>query len=171
MFIVGDIVLYGNDGVCSIQEKVIKKIGGIDHEYFVLKPCNKEGMTIFVPLDNEKAYAKLREVLSKDEIQELIETMPDNDMIWIEDANIRKKKYGEIIASGDHLEIVKLIKTLYINKEKQENEGKKFHVQDKNFLMMAETMINDEFSVVLDISPEEVLPYIINSIESCKERG
>lgn len=171
MFIVGDTVLYGNDGVCNIQEKVVRTIGGKEHEYFVLKPYNKEGMKIFVPLDNEETFSKLRNILSLEQIQEVIETMPDNDMIWIQDVNQRKKKYGEIIANGNHHELVKLIKTLYINKEKQESEGKKFHVQDKNYLDMAESMINDEFSVVLNIKPDEVMSYIKDTIENSKQVG
>lgn len=169
MFKEKDIVVYGNNGVCVLQEKVTKKIGGKEHEYYALRPYNKEGMVIFVPLDNDLALTKLRNILSREEIDNLIETMPDNNTEWIQDANMRKKKYNEIVNTGDHHELVKLIKALYINKEIQEVAGKKFHIQDKNLLELAESMLYDEFSVVLGIEPEEVLPYILDSIEKSKE--
>ena len=67
----------------------------------------------------------MRKVLSKKDIYELIKTMPDNETIWINDKNIRKQKYNDIINHGNHEQLVKLTKTLYLNKQKQEKAGKK----------------------------------------------
>ena len=44
----------------------------------------------------------MRKVLSKKDIYELIKTMPDNETIWINDKNIRKQKYNDIINHGNH---------------------------------------------------------------------
>ncbi len=75
----------------------------------------------------------MRKVLSKKDIYELIKTMPDNETIWINDKNIRKQKYNDIINHGNHEQLVKLTKTLYLNKQKQEKAGKKFHVESAFF--------------------------------------
>lgn len=106
----------------------------------------------------------MRQVLSKEAIYKLIKAMPDNETIWIEDKNVRKQKYNNIIVNGNHEQLVKLIKTLYLQREKQLKLGKNFHVQDQQFLDTCEKILYDEFSTVLNIEPDQVVPFIINTI-------
>lgn len=114
-----------------IKDIVTRKLNNIDKQYYFLTPLD-DHITILVPTDNEEALSKMRKVLSKKDIYELIKTMPDNETIWINDKNIRKQKYNDIINHGNHEQLVKLTKTLYLNKQKQEKAGKKFHVQDRS---------------------------------------
>ena len=95
--------------------------------------------------------------------------MPDNETIWIEDKNVRKQKYNNIIVNGNHEQLVKLIKTLYLQREKQLKLGKNFHVQDQQFLDACEKILYDEFSTVLNIEPDQVVPFIINTINNSEE--
>ena len=53
------------------------------------------------------------------EVYDLIMAMPDNKTIWIDDINLRKEKYNEILKKGDKVELVKLIRTLYLEKQKK----------------------------------------------------
>ena len=99
------------------------------------------------------------------DIYKLIKTMPDNETIWINDKNIRKQKYNDIINHGNHEQLVKLTKTLYLNKQKQEKAGKKFHVQDQHFLQTAEKMLYDEFCHTLNLKPEQILPFILETLK------
>ena len=46
--------------------------------------------------------------------------------------------------------------------------GRKVHVCDERFLKEAEKILYDEFAHVLDIEPEQVLPYIFDQIESAE---
>lgn len=164
MYKVGEYVLYGQEGVCRIVEIVTRKIANQDKLYYQLMPLDNH-ITILVPVDYDQTNAKMRQVLSKDDIYELIKTMPDNETIWIKDKNVRKQKYNEIINKGNHKQLVQLIKTLYLNKQKQINKGKKFHLQDQYLLEVAEKILYDEFSVTLDIKQDEVLPFILNTIK------
>lgn len=111
----------------------------------------------------------MRQVLSKEAIYKLIKAMPDNETIWIEDKNVRKQKYNNIIVNGNHEQLVKLIKTLYLQREKQLKLGKNFHVQDQQFLDTCEKILYDEFSTVLNIEPDQVVPFIINTINNSEE--
>lgn len=164
MYKVGEYVLYGQEGVCRIVKIVTRKIANQDKLYYQLMPLDNH-ITILVPVDYDQTNAKMRQVLSKDDIYELIKTMPDNETIWIKDKNVRKQKYNEIINKGNHKQLVQLIKTLYLNKQKQINKGKKFHLQDQYLLEVAEKILYDEFSVTLDIKQDEVLPFILNTIK------
>lgn len=164
MYTVGDTILYGHEGVCEIKSIVTRKINNIDRQYYQLVPLDNH-ITIFIPVDNEHAVSKIRKILSKDNIYKLIRTMPDNETIWIKDKNIRKQKYNEIINHGNHEQLVKLIKTLYLNKQALEKAGKKFHLQDQHFLETVEKMLYDEFSITLNLTYDQILPFILATLD------
>ncbi len=166
MFNVGNIVSYGMQGICEISEIAEKKFKSDVIQYYVLVPVFEKNSKIFVPVKNEILTAKMRRILSKDEILDIIESMPDNEIIWIENDNERKEKYKEIISGGDRTKIVKLIKTLYLHQQNQKQIGKKLHISDERLLKEAEKVLYDEFAFVLNINRDDVLSYIIDRIES-----
>ena len=99
------------------------------------------------------------------EVYSLINTMPHTESIWIEDINLRKEKYTKILKSGDNKQLVKLIRTLYLEKEKKKVEGKKLYVNDEKIMTNAEKLLHEEFALVLDIKVDEVLPFILGKLE------
>lgn len=106
----------------------------------------------------------MRKVLSPEEIYHIVKEMPDENLIWIEDENCGLKEYKEILLKGEHREIIKLIKTLYLHKQEQLKIGKNLHKVDERFLKDAEKLLYDEFAYVLKIKPEQVLPFIQEQI-------
>lgn len=165
MYCVGDTVLYGSQGVCKIVGTDEKKIGGSKIEYFVLKPVYDENSTVFVPSSNDNLMSKMRSILSADEIYSMIKAMPDEDTIWIEDDNERKQKYQQIVLNGDRRKLVQLIKTLHLHEIAQREKNRKLHQSDEYILKQAEKLLYDEFALVLNIKPDEVLPFIMEQIE------
>jgi len=165
MFNVNDMIIYGARGVCEIVEITEKDFNdGKEMTYYVLRPAYDNKATIFVPVGNETLTSKMRSVLSSDEIYDMIKSMPDEDTIWIENDNLRKEKYREILAKGSRTDIIKLIKTLYIHEQDRKENGKKLSMSDERFMKAAEKILYDEFAVVLDIEPEEVLSFIHEQI-------
>lgn len=169
MFNVGDTVIYGGQGICRIEEKTKKDSNGKTTEYFVLKPIYEKSSTIFLPLNNTTLLSKIRPVLSKDEIMNIIHSIPEQENIWIENENQRKTKYGEIIIRSKPTELIQLIKTLSLHEKKQKECGKKFHLTDETFLKDAEKILFSEFAHVLHIQASEVSPFIMKQLESCTE--
>ena len=141
MYQIGDCFLYVREGVCTITDIVTRKIKGEEKEYYVLAPQDHH-ITIFIPVDNKQAVLKMRQVLSKEAIYKLIKAMPDNETIWIEDRNVRKQKYNNIIVNGNHEQLVKLIKILYLQREKQLKLARIFMFKTNNFLMPAKKLSN-----------------------------
>lgn len=95
------------------------------------------------------------------EVYSLINTMPHTESILIEDINLRKEKYTKILKSGDNKQLVKLIRTLYLEKV----EVKKLYVNDEKIMTDAEKLLHEEFALVLDIKVDEVLPFILGKLE------
>lgn len=164
LYNVGDIVLYGARGVCRITEIEENEMMGKRIKYYILKPVYDEKAKIFVPTTNETLCAKMRRTLSAKEIHTLIKSMKREEAIWIQDENQRRKEYKLILAGGDCREIIKMIKTLYRHQQSQIESGKKLHAADERLMKDAEHILHEEFAYVLDIQPEEVLPFILEQV-------
>lgn len=166
MFHVNDTVIYGVEGVCRIIEITERTFRDKNICYYVLKPVYKENATIFVPTENEALTARMRPILSAEEINNIIQSMSKESDIWINDENERKLRYKAILTGGDCRELVRLIRTLYNHQQKQKAIGKKLHLADDRIFKEAERMLYDEFAASLNLRQDQVLPYIIKSIEA-----
>ena len=167
MFKVNDVIIYGAQGVCQIVGIEEKAVSGVKKNYFVIKPINDNGPTIFAPTDNENVLKKIRKLLSKEEVNALIDSMPDEAVVWIKNDNDRKEHYRRILASGNHVELIRMIKAIYAHKKEREAEGKRLHMVDEHFFKDAEQILYNEFQYVLKLSSkDELLNHIFSRIEN-----
>lgn len=168
MFKAGEAVIYGTQGVCKITEITEKDIGGKVRNYYCLKPLYQSNNTVFVPTDNKKLTDKMKRILSADETKELICAIPDEKTVWIEDDAKRNEKYREILSSGDRYAIIRVIKTLYQKRAERQKCGRRLHHNDEAILADAENILHGELASVLNIPPEQVIPFLTNEIEKQK---
>ena len=164
MFSVGDTVVYGTQGVCRIKEISMQKFGKTKAEYYILVPVSDERSVVYVPTANEKLVSKMRELISRDELDLLIEDVAEDELEWISDDNGRKAYCDEVMKSGTRKELMQLVGMLYTRREYLKNERKHFHNVDAQYLKAAEKLLHDEFAYVLGISAEEVPEYITQKI-------
>ncbi|MDR1378229.1 MAG: hypothetical protein LBJ36_04180 [Synergistaceae bacterium] len=162
---VNDAVLYGAQGVCRIAEISEKDLCGKPIEYYVLKPVYDSKATIFIPVNSETASSNMRPIMSAEQARALIKTMPNVDSIWIEEDVARRTHYQEILLGCDRMELIKLIKTLYLRQRKQKDSGKEMHLAEKHMLKEAEKILHGEFAYVLNIKYEQVLSFITDQIK------
>ena len=160
MYQIGDMVVYGIHGVCKIAQLEIQRVNHKKVEYFVLEPISQATSRFFVPSQNAVALAKLRPILTKDEIEKLVHSEESFADCWDEDENARKLAYKELLSSSDCLAMIRMLRTLQIHKEATLASGKKFHISDANFMRDAEKVIYSEFSLVLGMPYEQVEEYI-----------
>lgn len=166
MFQINDVIIYGTQGVCKITGTEEKMISGKKKTYFVLQPVNDQGSTIFVPTDNPLVLNKMRRLLTKGEIHKLICSMQSEDAIWVANENERKELYRSILAKGDHLELIQMIKAIYAHKKEREAQGKRLHMSDDRFFKDAEQILYNEFQYVLDLgSKADLMTYILARLE------
>lgn len=163
MFKVDDYVAYSSVGVCRVLD--IRKeldINGNEAEFYILEPVYGNHMTIKTPVNNPKVM--MREIVTKDQINSLIASMPERKKLWIDDYRQRSEKFKAALKTGECEELVKLVSTLYLEKQEKSVLGKKLMKYDEEIMKTAEKHLNEEFAVVLNITPDEVLPYIMKHI-------
>lgn len=168
MFEVNDVVVYGSQGVCEIISIENQKIGRETKAYFVLKPKNNKGATFYVPTWNEKVWGKMRKVMTKKDIDVLIDSMPNKTPTWIANENERKETYKRILASGDQAAIISMVQALFSHKKEREAEGKRLHMSDEYFMKDAEQILYNEWQYVLNVDKAGLMDYIFLRIERNK---
>lgn len=164
MFSVGEIIVYGLQGVCEISDIAEMRMGEELRSYYILCPVNDNKSTVYVPVDNERLVSQMREVLTRSEVDSIIGEVAGSELEWIKNDAERKTFCENVIKNGDRKELIQLISMLYVHKEELKNNKKRFQIADDKHLKEAEKQINDEFSYVLGISQEEVAAYIKNKI-------
>lgn len=160
MYKMNDVVLYGNEGVCIVSDICIKRFNGIDDEYIVLKPVCSESSTLYIPLSNKELIDRIKKVLKKEEILELIKSMKDMNEEWINSDSLRKDRYKDVLKCGDREELVCMIKNLSEHSLQMKESGKKFHVCDERMMNDARKKLYEEFAYVLDMEFDSVQKYI-----------
>lgn len=164
MFKINEDVIHKSAGACIICDIITQNFGVGDKKYYYIKPKYPSKMNktleIYLPVEKENDF--LRKPISKADVLELIDAMPNMEKLWINDARARKQMFEEIYHSGDVKGLCKLVKLLYIN---DESFNKPMSITDKNFLTKIKHNIFDEFAVVLEIHPDEVEQYIKNTLD------
>lgn len=164
MFEKGSYVIYGNSGVCEVVDVTTMDIEGIskDRLYYVLKPYEQKSGTIYAPVDGTKTV--IRQIISAEEANALIDDIPNIEDLWVPNERQREEKYKECIRSCQCRELVKIIKTLYMQKKRRNAQGKKATATDDRYMKMAEENLYSELSIVLGIPKSEMVQYISDKI-------
>lgn len=166
MFQVNDTIQYQAVGVCKIADISLQNLYGASHRYYVLEPVHQTGSVIYVPVDNEELVARMHRILSKEEIDELIEQIPEQGSVWIDNEKKRHEEFQKILADGKHGELIALIRTLHYRQEELLTKKRKnLNVADERAMREAENLLYDEFSAVLGIQPNEVHAYITRKLD------
>ena len=166
MYQIGDKVVYGVHGVCVVADLEQRVIDRKKRTYLALEPIGQDGSRYLVPTHNETAMAKLRPMLSAQELEDLIKSDEVHADGWIRDENQRKQTYRDLIGSGDRVKLMQMVATLYRHKAAQTAAGKKVHLCDDNFLRDAEKLLTGEFAIVLNMEPEQARSYIRTNLKT-----
>ena len=160
MFKIGDYVAHYKEGVCEVMSigKLNISCSDKEKEYYTLKPLYDAGGTLYTPVDNEKR--QIREVISGEEAQALIDDMLNIEMIGVADEKRRELSNKEALLRNQCRDWISLIKTSYIRKMNRLASGKKVINVDDKYLNIAEKFLYGEFAVALGLPKDEVKGYI-----------
>ena len=166
MYEIGQQVLYGIHGVCTITAIERMRFGKEKAKYYCLEPLDQPGARYYVPVENAAAVSKLRRLMSREELLELLHSEQVRNYAWIADENLRKLRFRELIGSGDREQLMGMIGALHRHKKAQLAAGRKFHQSDENFLNDAQKLLNAEFAQVFGMEPKAVSAFILREMEN-----
>ena len=160
MFSVGQNVLYGTNGVCVVNDITKKKVGKVSMEYYVLKPLDTNFSTLFVPTGNENLVKKIRTVMTKDMINDILSHLPEPGE-WNDNKQERSEQFKEVISNGDFTELIRMIRLIYKHSDELSELGRHLHMSDERLLKEAEKMVTEEIEFVLDVDKQQAIEMIL----------
>lgn len=165
MFQKGDMIIYGNTGVCRVAEiSRLENVRGADPEklYYTLVPLYQTGV-IYAPVDTP-VYMRL--TLSRNAAEELISQIPAirEDEYRSRDQKMLSEHYRMFFETHRCEDLLQLIKTFYAKSKQLLKSGKKPGQIDQRYMKRAEELLYGEFAVALGIPCAEVLQYISDRV-------
>ena len=159
MYKIDDFVVYRHD-VCKIKDIRENKLTG--KTYYVMTPLDDESLIIDIPIEDKMGF--LRDIISKKDAEKLIGNIPnieplngikDKDLVYL---------YKELINTGTHENLIKIIKTTYLRNEDRLNHKRKIREKDSTYFKLAEKYLYNELSISLSMTVDEVKNYIIKVV-------
>ncbi len=156
MFEVGDYVIDSSNGICKIENQVHLDMDGIDENqvFFMVVPVEEKNAREYIPV--EKINEKLRRVMNKDQAIKLMDEIPDLEELCVSNEKQREKIYKDAVLSNDPVQLIRVIKTIYIRREHRAAAGKKNTVIDERYLKIAENSLYHELAFAIGKTPSEI---------------
>lgn len=171
MFKINELVVYGNEGVCRIEDVRNIDMAGIDNNklYYILNPIYSPGKIVYAPIDTKVI---MRNVISSENALKLIDQIHEIDVEEINNTNLRELNdfYKSLINSHKCRDLFKLIRTVYAKEKDAAKNKKKLGQTDKNYMKVAEELLHGEFAAALGIPKDDVKNYIKNRVQEQKYR-
>ena len=158
MYKINDYIIYRRD-VCHIKD--IKEKNNLF--YYVLEPINDHSLAITIPVEQNSEL--IRDLITKEEIEKIIEGIPNISTIDIPNEKLIEQEYKKLLMSGSHLDLIKIIKTTFERNENRLKNKRKISEKDDTYFRSAEKQLYTEFSVVLGLSYDETRNYVIENVK------
>lgn len=167
MYQIGDHLVHEGIGVCEVLDICEMALNGKGSEkkYYVLVPYGDKGGRTFTPIDTQKI--RMRPVMTKEEITELVGMIPEVDCIHENNDKLRALKYREALSAFEADKLLKVIKTCYLGRRHRLRLGKKVLSGDERYSQIAEKKLYDEIAFVFAMDTEKIKNWITNEIEKC----
>lgn len=166
MFQKGDYIIYGNTGVCCIDDICTPTdipIASKNKLYYHLSPVHGSG-TIYIPVDTS---VFMRPVITRDQALRLISRIPQipADSFKSPDQRMLAEHYKSVIHTHKCENLIQLIKTAYLKNKSLTEKGKRPCQTDIQYMKKAQELLHGEISVALGIPFEQVHDYIKHSVK------
>lgn len=163
---VGDLIVYGNTGVCRVEEIAEKNLAG-EHKgeyHYILAPLY-QNYTISIPVHMNTVY--MRRIITKEEALRLIDMVPTITAEAYHSPVLRELSdhYKETLDNHDCGELLELTMSIYAKRQELQEQNRKMVSVDERFMKQAEEMLHGELAAALEIEKEAVPDFIAARLE------
>ena len=156
---IGDLIIYGETGVCRVEEVVERPFLDSTQLCYKLQPIY-QSCVIFTPVEGGGVFT--RPLISREDAETLIAGIGSMspEICEITASRVLSEKYDAVIKTHDCKEYVLQILSIYAKRKRAIEAKKKLSAVDERYLKKTEDLLFGEFAAVLDIHKSEVGKYI-----------
>ena len=160
MFEIGDKIVYGESGVCTVEKIQPLDMAGANKDklYYHLSPLIGSS-TLFVPVDTG---VYMRHVMSRDEAEALIDAIPGIEPAICHDTRFNHVDayYRELFKQHTCETLVSIVKGLRSRLAQKKTRSSRAEAT----MRRARDMLHGELAVALDLDIDQVEGYIISRL-------
>lgn len=163
-FAVGDLVIYGETGVCRVEEIVEKEFLGEVVSCYKLCPLYQSCM-IFTPVEGGNVF--MRPIVTREEADSLLESVSnvEPEICEINVPRVLSEHYDKIIKTHDCNEWIGLAVSIYAKRQRLIEQKKKLSAVDERFMKKAEELLFGELAAALGIDKPSVRELFTNNVK------
>lgn len=159
MYNSGDVVVYGRD-VYRIKD--VKDNYLFDKTYYIMNPIDDDSLVTSVSVDTT---SYLRDVITKEEAEELIAKIPSIEIVQASDRDI-EYEYKQLLRENTLEALIKIIKTTYMRNMMRQNQNKRISEKGGQYFNRAERQLYNELSISLHLTVDDTKRYVIDSVKA-----
>ena len=161
MYSVGEKIIYGENGVCTVESIGPLAVSGAskDRVYYHLRPLIGSG-TYFAPVDSG---AYMRPVMSREEAEALIDSMPGIEPAICHDNRFNHVDafYKELFKQHSCEALVAIVKGLHLRMSEKKTRSSRA----ESTMKRAKDILHGELSIALGMDVGQVENYIRGRLE------
>ncbi|RKM62233.1 hypothetical protein D6855_02090 [Butyrivibrio sp. CB08] len=164
MLKIGECVIYGSHGLCSVSDILVPSFleRGKEKQYYQMVSAVDAGSVLYVPV--EGAESKIRKAVSARKAQGLIDDIEDMMELELPEGKKAEPAIMEVIKRNVAEEMMSLVKSLRRIKAMREAEGKKFASLNEKHLLMAEKLLYTELAFALKTEKEDIRNRVLSEL-------
>ena len=171
MYQIGDLVIYGSEGVCRVKEIGVPDIPDINRErlYYFLEPLYRDGV-IYTPTNT---VVFMRPAVTRSEAEALIAQIPSIQAQQCDEKNLRllTEQYDKYLDSHSCEDLICLIKSVHQKKEMAIAQSKKPGAVDERYMKRAEELLHGELAAALGIPKEQMIECVRGQVNQPANAG
>ena len=162
MFSVGDKIIYGENGVCTVSKIAPLAMSGTNSDklFYHLEPLIGSGI-YYTPVDSG---AYMRPVISREEAEALIDAIPGIEPAICHDTRFNHVDafYKELFRQHSCEALVSIVKGLRLRMGEKKTKSSRAETTMKR----AKDILHGELSIALDMDVAEIEDYIRQRVET-----
>lgn len=159
MINVGDVVVYGTNGVCRFNGTVKKETTLGITKYYEFEGVRDDTNKMYLP-SSFPIESKVRHTMSYNETIQLIKTVEKEEVISLLTDDERKETFSNMLKENNCAQTIRVVRSLISLQNERRKKGTKLHSADEKLLRLARKMADDELSYSLNIEPDSVYTFI-----------
>ena len=165
MYQTGDFVMYGNTGVCRVEEIGYPDAASDEDKLYYKMWPDYDKEVIYISVDTGEF---MRPVMSRQDAEQLIDSIPDipDKVSDNHDMRMLSEQYRACLNARRNEDLIRLIKGVYQKRRRSLKAGRHMGQIDQQNMRRAEKRLDGELAVVLGMEYDEIQPYIHKRVEA-----
>jgi len=159
-FLVGQIAVYPNHGLCEVEKIVSKPIEGENKKFYCLRVMDN-GMKVMVPSERTQELG-LRPTIREKEVAKLFKHLQSSKITVYNSWKGRFKDNTERMRTGSLYDVVEVLKSLVFLSQKKE-----LSFREKRMLEKARYLLVSEIAQVEGVEPMKIEDKLDEAISRC----